>query len=95
MQTQDFDVGDNKARTLGRCEDLGKRRNIRSGEDVLANERIDRSRRIGVSDRVHERDTVGGQQIAKLAEELVVILLSTCSNMPTDTIRSNWPGSSR
>lgn len=35
VQTQNFDVGDNKARTLYGREDLGKRRNIRPGKIYL------------------------------------------------------------
>ena len=52
--------------------------------------------RLGAADGVDQRHAVVGEQIAQLAEVGARSdCTPTCSNMPTDTMRSKWPSTLR
>ena len=95
VQPQDLDVGDEEPEALDRASTSDSARDVAAGEDVFLDPGIGGARRLGAADRMQRHDAVVLEQAADRGEEFVVGARPTCSNMPTETMRSKCPSTSR
>ena len=73
VQAQDLDVGDPQAKPLDHRQHLGQRGRVAAREDVLPDKGVGRARPVDAADRMQQRDSVVGQQVAYRAEELGIV----------------------
>src|SRR5690606_27558938 len=73
VEAENFDVCGEETTFFHRSRHLRERRNVRAGEDILANEGVDRAGLVKAADGVKHANAVVCQQLADLGEKLVVV----------------------